>query len=68
MYELAFNMTLPTHIAVVNKTNLVIYCWKYTHDQSKVDFQSFYIHQQEQAIDYIITPFPTLEWNLILTD
>jgi hypothetical protein len=68
MSELTFVITLPSHIAKASKSDTAIHCWKFNHDQSRADYQLFYPSQIEQATDFLITPFPSLEWNLILTE
>ena len=65
MELLKFTMTFSTHGVLVTKFDTgEVRCWKYTN--SRCDYESFC--SEEAAIEYIITPFPSLGWQVEITE
>lgn len=60
MQELGFEMTFNTHQVRVIKCTTGIRCWK--QDLFHVDFAIF--DDEDTALDYIVTPFPSIHWHI----
>jgi hypothetical protein len=64
--ELSFEMHFNTHSVKVTKLdNGEIRCWKIKpidQHNTRVDFQLF--NNTNDASDFIITPFPSISWNI----
>ena len=63
--ELIFEMRFKTHGVKVSKLkNGEIRCFKYTN--SRFDYVIF--HNELDAIDYMIEPFPSLQWKVEINE
>lgn len=63
--EIKFQITFTTHaVSVMKLTSGSIRCCKY--NSNRVDCE--YFDNVEDAMDYIITPFPTLGWYLEINE
>jgi len=61
--ELSFELLFNTHYIITSKyIDGHIRCWKIS--EHNVDFQIF--NNVEDAVNFIVTPFPSIQWNIIL--
>jgi hypothetical protein len=64
MMEQIVSITFPTHEVRASRRDGKTLCWKINED--RVDFEVF--DTDESALEYIITPFPTIQWHLTLEE